>query len=119
MKLTIFTTCRPLLREFHHIQINAVQSWTKLVPEPEIIVVGDEEGTDWLTANLGVKRIFSVSRNHWGIPYLASLWWTALTASSSSTSKAVSCPTKLNCALSETAGLGSLTRSSTASTRGR
>ena len=79
MTLTIFSTCRPFVGDIGVIQTNAITSWTKLKPAVEVLLIGDEEGTETLAKKLGVKWLRNVQRNRWGIPYLADVFWGGIT----------------------------------------
>ena len=57
--LTIFTTAKPFHGQIAVIQDNAIQSWTLLRPECEIILFGDEEGTAEAAAKFGINHIAS------------------------------------------------------------
>jgi hypothetical protein len=56
------------------IQRNALTSWTKLEPRPEILLFGTEEGAAECAADLGLVHIPEVARNQHGTPLLASLF---------------------------------------------
>jgi hypothetical protein len=43
--MTIFAIPKPFIGQIGVIQKNAIASWTKLSPRPEIILFGDEIGT--------------------------------------------------------------------------
>jgi hypothetical protein len=56
------------------IQRNAMTSWTKLQPRPEIIVFGAEEGVAECAADLGLANITEVARNQHGTPLLPDIF---------------------------------------------
>ena len=61
--ITIFTVPRPFIGHFNVIQRNAVESWKRLRPEPEILLFGEgEEGAAQAAADLKVP-IFPVARS--------------------------------------------------------
>jgi hypothetical protein len=68
--LSIFATPKPFIGNIGTIQRNAIRSWTLLRPEPEIILVGNEEGTADLCKELCLKHIAHVERNKYGTPLL-------------------------------------------------
>lgn len=68
--LTIFSTCKPFVREFKIIQTNAIKSWARLGKEVEIILFGDEEGVKDICSELQIKHIEKIERNKMGTPYL-------------------------------------------------
>jgi len=61
--LTIFTSPRPFKGEFDIIQRNAIQSWTSVCPGCEIILIGDDWGTDKAASDFNVRYIGRVQRN--------------------------------------------------------
>lgn len=65
--LTIFTSPRPFLGEFDIIQRNAIQSWISACPGCEIILVGDEEGTEKVASEFKLKYIPNVKKNGKGV----------------------------------------------------
>jgi hypothetical protein len=69
--LTLFTI--PKAFEGHNgmIQMNAIQSWTMLRPDCEIILLADDDGVADAAKELGVRHIPDVSRNEFGTPLLS------------------------------------------------
>jgi hypothetical protein len=55
------------------IQRNAIASWTRLVPRPEIRLYGTEEGMAECAAELGVRHETEIARNEFGTPMLDDL----------------------------------------------
>jgi len=72
--LTLFAIPKSFRGEFDQIQRNAITSWTLLEPKPEIILLGDDEGTAEVAQELGVKHISVVERNLQGTPLVSSLF---------------------------------------------
>jgi hypothetical protein len=72
--LTLFAIPKAFRGEFDQIQRNAIISWTLLEPKPEIILLGDDEGTAEVASELGVKHVPEVERNEYGTPLLNSLF---------------------------------------------
>jgi FkbM family methyltransferase len=72
--LTIFTTTKPFSGHAGVIQRNAIQSWTKLNPRPEIILLGDEEGVAEIAREFGLRHVPQVERNEFGTPLISSLF---------------------------------------------
>jgi len=68
--LTIFTTPKPFSGEIARLQRNAIFSWTRLTPRPDIIVFGDESGASGLCSDLGVRHLSDVDRNEFGTPLI-------------------------------------------------
>ncbi len=81
--LTILAMPKPFLGHIGVIQRNAITSWTKLQPRPEIIVFGTEEGAAECAASLGLTHIADVERNKYGTPLLADIFARAERYSSS------------------------------------
>ena len=68
--LTIFTIPKAFNGRIGEIQRNAVKSWTLLGPKCQVILVGDDEGTDKAAEELGVRHITGVDCNEFGTPLL-------------------------------------------------
>jgi hypothetical protein len=70
--ISIITTFKPFneLARIH--QINALQSWTKFIENPEIIVVGQSDGFESIVSEykFKVKWIRDVKTSYTGAPYL-------------------------------------------------
>lgn len=69
--LTICTTAKPFRGHIGVIQRNAMMSWTRLEPRPEIILFGREEGTAETAGELGLRHLAEVQRNTYGTPLLS------------------------------------------------
>lgn len=72
--LTIFTIPKPFRGHIGIIQRNAIQSWLRLRPACEIILLGDDEGTAEVASEFGIQHIPDVARNEYGTPLLNSLF---------------------------------------------
>jgi hypothetical protein len=72
--LTIFSCPKPFRGHIKTIQTNAIKSWTLLEPKPEVILIGDDEGTADICCELGIRHIPEVGRNEYGTPLLNSLF---------------------------------------------
>jgi hypothetical protein len=72
--LTIFSCPKPFRGHANIIQRNAVQSWQRLGPEVEVILLGDEEGTSEVAKEFGIQHIPDVTRNDFGTPLISSLF---------------------------------------------
>jgi hypothetical protein len=68
--LTIFSTPKPFKGHIGTIQRNAIHSWTLLVPRPEIILFGDDEGTAEAAQDFDVAYVSDVARNEFGTPLI-------------------------------------------------
>lgn len=82
--LTIFSCPKPFRGHINIIQRNAIRSWTLLQPKPEIILIGDDEGTAEIANEFGLRHIQEVERNEYGTPLISSLFAEA--------EKAATCP---------------------------
>ena len=72
--LTIFSTPKPFDGHIGVIQRNAIQSWTKIHPEVEIILFGDESGAAETAREFGLRHIPEVPRNEFGTKLLRGLF---------------------------------------------
>ncbi|MDY6938072.1 MAG: glycosyltransferase family 2 protein [Cyanobacteriota bacterium] len=68
--MSIFAVPKPFEGHIGTIQRNAIASWTQLKPTPEILLFGDEEGTESVTREFGLRHIPQVDRNDCGTPML-------------------------------------------------
>lgn len=72
--ITLFSAPKPFTNpHIAMIQRNAIQSWT-LLPDVEVILLGEEEGLAEAARELGVKHIASVDRNANGVPLISSMF---------------------------------------------
>lgn len=72
--LTLFAMPKHFRGIFAGIQRNAITSWTRLTPRPEIILFGEEEGTAEIARELGLRHIPWVERNEFGTPLVHDLF---------------------------------------------
>lgn len=72
--LTLFAMPKPFEGHIGIIQRNAVTSWTRISPRPEIILFGDETGTAEIAREFAVRHVPDVKRNDKGTPYLSDLF---------------------------------------------
>ena len=75
--LTIFAMPKPFVGHLATIQKNAIRSWTRLRPAPEIILIGDEAGTREMAEDVGARHIPNVRRNEFGTPLVDYIFQTA------------------------------------------
>ena len=81
--LTLFSAPKPFTDpHIALIQRNAVHSWT-LLPDVEVILLGEEEGLAEAARELGVKHIPEVKRNENGTPLISSMFQLARANSNS------------------------------------
>ena len=66
--LTLFSIPKVFEGHIGIIQRNAIKSWTLLQPNCEVILLGDDAGTDEVAAELGVRHIPDIDRNELGTP---------------------------------------------------
>ena len=71
---TLFAMPKHFRGHFATIQRNAITSWTRLTPRPEILLFGNEEGTEELARELGLRHFPEVGRNQFGTPLLSDLF---------------------------------------------
>jgi hypothetical protein len=64
--LTLFTTAKGFEGHSGIIQRNALQSWTLLGPEAEVILFGDDTGAEKVARELGLRHEPYVERNEFG-----------------------------------------------------
>lgn len=72
--LTLFACPKPFLGIFNILQRNAIQSWRRLGPEVEVILMGDENGTSEVAKEFCIHHIPDVVRNQYGTPLIRSLF---------------------------------------------
>jgi hypothetical protein len=77
--LTLFATPKPFRGETARLQRMAMRSWTRLRPRLEILLIGDEEGTQETCRELGFKYVAEVERNAYGTPLARSVFRQAQT----------------------------------------
>jgi hypothetical protein len=74
--LTILSTPKAFTGLFAVIQRNAIESWTRLEPRPEIILFGTDLGTAELCEELGLRHVPDVATNEHGTPLLSDMFLT-------------------------------------------
>jgi len=72
--LTLFAIPKNFSGPIATIQRNAIASWTRLTPRPEILLFGNEEGAAEISRELGLRHIPEVARNEFGTPLLGDLF---------------------------------------------
>lgn len=72
--LTIFTTMKPFRGHDKVIQTNALRSWVRLEPRPEVLLMGDGEGYAEVARELGLVHVPDVETNERGLPYLSDMF---------------------------------------------
>lgn len=81
--LTLFTIPKAFRGEFAVIQRNAIRSWAALRPACQIILTGDDEGTQEMAEEVGALHIPKLERNELGTPLLNSIFAAAEASSAS------------------------------------
>lgn len=72
--ITLFSAPKPFTDpHIALIQRNAIKSWT-LLPEVEVLLLGEEEGLAQAAKELGVKHLPDVARNESGTPLISSMF---------------------------------------------
>jgi hypothetical protein len=72
--LTIFATPKKFEGHIGVIQRNAIESWTRMRPKPEIILFGTDAGTAEIAAEFGLRHVPTVKCNEWGTPLVSDLF---------------------------------------------
>lgn len=72
--LTIFSVPKPFCGHIGIIQRNAIHSWSCLHPGCEIILCGNELGTEEVASEFKAKYIPNITRNEYGTPLLNSVF---------------------------------------------
>ena len=68
--VTLFTTPKPFLGHSGTIQRNALASWTRLDPNVEVILFGDDEGAAEVARDLAIRHVPEAPRHPSGFKYL-------------------------------------------------
>ena len=82
--LTIFTTPKPFLGHTGIIQRNALESWRRLRPTVQILVLGDAEGATEASAAAGARYVREIETNEYGTPLVSAVFAEAERLSDSS-----------------------------------
>ncbi len=72
--LTIFAMPKPFEGHAATIQKNAIRSWARLRPTPQIILFGDEPGTRQMAQEVGACHVPDIERNEFGTPLVNKLF---------------------------------------------
>ncbi len=78
--LTIFSIPKAFRGHTGVIQRNAIQSWTRLQLRPEIILLGNDEGTAEVAGELGLRHLPQIACSDHGTPLLSDLFHRAESA---------------------------------------
>jgi hypothetical protein len=77
--LTILSTPKAFTGLFAVIQRNAIESWTRLEPRPEIVLFGRDAGTAEICDDLGLRHVPDVATTAEGTPLLSDMFLTGQT----------------------------------------
>jgi hypothetical protein len=72
--MTVFSAPKAMEGDADRVQRNAVGSWTRLDPDVQVILVGDDAGVAAAARELGVEHVGGVERNELGTPRLDSVF---------------------------------------------
>ncbi len=72
--ITLFACPKAFHGHIDTIQRNAIISWTRLSPKPEIILLGIDEGVAEICNELGLIHVAEVERNEYGTPLVNSVF---------------------------------------------
>jgi len=72
--LTIFSCPKLFKGHIDIIQRNAIKSWARLKPNPEIILLGSDEGVGDICGELGLKHIPDIKCNEYGTPLVGDIF---------------------------------------------
>ncbi|OGR98582.1 MAG: hypothetical protein A2V88_07695 [Elusimicrobia bacterium RBG_16_66_12] len=72
--ITLFSIPKPFRHHIGLIQRNAVESWVRLGPTVQVILMGDEDGVAEIAAANGVQHIAGIERNEFGTPLVRSIF---------------------------------------------
>ena len=81
--ITLFAIPKPFHGLIGTIQRNAVKSWTKLGPQCQIILLGDDDGVAEVSTELGLHHIPNIAVNDHGTPLVSDLFHKAEQAATS------------------------------------
>jgi hypothetical protein len=73
-RLTLLSTPKAFTGIFEVIQRNAITSWTRLDPRPDIILFGDDAGTAEICDELGLRHVPDVRTTDLGTPLLSDMF---------------------------------------------
>ncbi len=76
---TLFSTPKKFDGHIAVIQRNAIASWTRMNPTPEIILFGTDAGTPEIASEFGLRHVPTVKCNEWGTPLVSDLFAQAQT----------------------------------------
>jgi hypothetical protein len=81
--ITLFAIPKAFSGHFDLIQRNAINSWIRLRPYADVLLMGDDDGTADAARELGVRHLPGIEVNEFGTPLVSSAFEMAQSASSS------------------------------------
>lgn len=72
--LTLFSCPKAFTGHFGVIQENAARSWVALGSDVQVVLIGDDDGTAALAAELGVEHVEHVARSEQGTPLISDIF---------------------------------------------
>ncbi len=75
--LTLFTTCKSFEGMIGIHQRNALKSWRKIFPDADIIIFGNENGTESIANEIAAQRVIGLKRGAYGTPYVNEIFYRA------------------------------------------
>lgn len=75
--VTLFAIPKPFTGHAATIQKNAIRSWARLTPRPEIILFGDEPGIAEMAREIEARHVAEVARNEFGTPLVNDIFHSA------------------------------------------
>ena len=79
--ITLFAIPKAFVGEAAVIQRNALESWIRLGPDVELLLLGDDEGVAYAAAGAGARHVEGVETTEFGTPLLSSAFALAREAS--------------------------------------
>jgi hypothetical protein len=76
--ITLFTTAKPFTGQAAVTQYNTLAGWRALVPDGEVLLLGEEPGAAEAARDLGIRLIPGIERNKFGTPLLRSIFSAAV-----------------------------------------
>ena len=70
----MFTCPKPFIGSTAAHQYNAIESWKRLHPSAQVILIGDEEGVEKASSECGADYIPGCERNEFGTPLISSIF---------------------------------------------
>lgn len=72
--ISFFTVAKPFSGHTRVIQRNALQSWKRLHPDCEVMLLGDDSGSAEVARELGLTHVPEIGRNEFGTPLVSALF---------------------------------------------